>query len=797
MKRSMTVWIFLFGIVFITPFTPLNTTAAVPLQITYQGQLTDTEGNPVPDGDYEMAFALYDVPTGGSALWSEAQSVTVINGIYTVILGQPGNELKPIHFTHDRYVGVTVGTDSEMTPRQPVTSVAYALRAGVANMVATGGVTTIMIEDGAVTSPKVADNAITQSKLVNASVTPAKIQDGATLLEITDDDGSGSGLDADLLDGLDSSAFMPAGVDNWVNEVGDTMTGKLEISVESGDGLSSTTLSSSAGSRGVYGYASGTTGYVSGVLGRSDSTSGTGVYGHATASTGTTHGVYGYSYSTSGYGVYGTAPTYGLYGSATATSGTTFGVWGRSASTAGRGVFGWASAGSDETSGVYGQSDSDEGRGVYGHATATSGETCGVWGQSDSTSGRGVYGVATASTSSGTYGVYGQSAGTYGIGVYGTAPQGGVRGIASASSGTTYGVFGLSNSTNGRGVYGGATAESGETYGVYGHNESNDGCGVRGVSTGTEGTGVHGYGGAYGVYGEVWRSSGTAVLGYANHAENCYGVSGISETSSGIGIYGLGGVHGVYGRSDAQGGEGVYGWATGIFTTTGVRGRSDSTSGRGVYGYATATTGYTYGVRGQSDSTSGRAVYGACSQSSGYDFYAGGAGANYLPFTGAHETKLSPDFPEEVEPGLIVAATGQAQIRQNPDGSVNLSSTLPTVKLADTPHDKAVFGVLVAEASLPEDHWYEAQEGERFASVNALGEGRVWVADINGAIEAGDYITTSSIPGYGQKQADDLLHSYTLGKAIETVDWDQVTGMVEIDGKAYKVYLIAVVYMSG
>lgn len=54
-----------------------------------------------------------------------------------------------------------------------------------------------------------------------------------------------------------------------------------------------------------------------------------------------------------------------------------------------------------------------------------------------------------------------------------------------------------------------------------------------------------------------------------------------------------------------------------------------------------------------------------------------------------------------------------------------------------------------------------------------------------------------AIPGYGQKQNDDLLHSYTLGKAIETVDWDTVTEVVEIDGKTYKVYLIAVVYTSG
>ncbi|GAH65138.1 unnamed protein product, partial [marine sediment metagenome] len=140
---------------------------------------------------------------------------------------------------------------------------------------------------------------------------------------------------------------------------------------------------------------------------------------------------------------------------------------------------------------------------------------------------------------------------------------------------------------------------------------------------------------------------------------------------------------------------------------------------------------------------------------------------------------------------------GQTEVRQDEDGTVSISSTLPTVKLSDVANDKAVFGVLVAEVPIPEDHWYQAQETERFATVNALGEGRVWVCNINGEIEAGDYITTSSVPGYGQKQYDNLLRSCTLGKAIEAVDWDSVTETIEFNGQTFKIYLIAVVYTSG
>jgi hypothetical protein len=254
---------------------------------------------------------------------------------------------------------------------------------------------------------------------------------------------------------------------------------------------------------------------------------------------------------------------------------------------------------------------------------------------------------------------------------------------------------------------------------------------------------------------------------------------GVYSSGSEAGVHGVDSEHGSYGRL----GSGLYG-VYGSGFTYGVYG---SGSYSGVSG-----SGSTYGVYGSSVYDTG--VYGSGAT---YDFYAGGFGVNYGPFTGGHEVKLSDDFPKDVEPGLIVSVTGLTQMRYDEDGEVSISSTLPTVKLSDIANDKAVFGVLVAEVPLCEDHWYQATETERFATVNALGEGRVWVSNINGNIEAGDYISTSTIPGYGQIQADDLLHSYTLGKAIDTVDWNSVSETVEYNGQIYKRYLIAVIYTSG
>jgi hypothetical protein len=286
------------------------------------------------------------------------------------------------------------------------------------------------------------------------------------------------------------------------------------------------------------------------------------------------------------------------------------------------------------------------------------------------------------------------------------------------------------------------------------------------------GKAIAGYGGLYGVYG---YGLDTGVYGQGD-----YGVHG---SGSSVGVYAEGGSVGVYGYGPSY--YGVYGYGSiGVYGygSIGVYAHGGST---GIYSY-----GDTYGVKGQSN------TYGVYGYAGTYDFYAGGSG-RYGPFTGSHDVKLAPDFPKNVKRGMIVSVTGETQIRKDEKGEISISATLPTVKLSDKPNDKNVLGAFVSELPLPKDHWYKAKPGERFGVVNALGEGRVWVSNINGEIKAGDYITTSPIPGYGQKQDDDVVHSYTLGKATEDVDWSKVKDTIEFNGKIYKIYLIAVVYTSG
>ena len=59
----------------------------IPKQLSYQGVLTDTLGNPMPDNTYVMVFRLYSVSAAGTAFWTEVKNVPVKDGIFSTYLG--------------------------------------------------------------------------------------------------------------------------------------------------------------------------------------------------------------------------------------------------------------------------------------------------------------------------------------------------------------------------------------------------------------------------------------------------------------------------------------------------------------------------------------------------------------------------------------------------------------------------------------------------------------------------------------------------------------------------------------
>lgn len=105
--------------------------AAVPQTINYQGQLTNASGTPVNNA-IQMKFSIYSVETSGEAIWSEIQTVQVTKGIYSVVLGAI-NQISPSIIDGNLWLGVKVETDAEMTPRQKLNSVPFALNSNNAN----------------------------------------------------------------------------------------------------------------------------------------------------------------------------------------------------------------------------------------------------------------------------------------------------------------------------------------------------------------------------------------------------------------------------------------------------------------------------------------------------------------------------------------------------------------------------------------------------------------------------------------------------------------------------------------
>ena len=106
---------------------------------------------------------------------------------------------------------------------------------------------------------------------------------------------------------------------------------------------------------------------------------------------------------------------------------------------------------------------------------------------------------------------------------------------------------------------------------------------------------------------------------------------------------------------------------------------------------------------------------------------------------------------------------------------ISIEDAIPVVALSRKKKDKRVFGVLG-------DPKRNTNNNNRLI-VNSIGEGGICVSNTNGNIENGDYIQSSDLLGYGEKQDDDLLHNYTIAKS--TIDCN-----FELDSPYYQCHEI-------
>lgn len=168
---------------------------AVARLITYQGRLlTPSTGVNKPDGNYEITFRIYNHATAtaqANLRWMETQTVPVSKGLFSVALGSVTPIPSNVFTGQNLWLGVTVGTDPELAPRTRITAVAYALYA-----------------ENAATAANAtnAANAANAALLDNIDSTTFATEEEVLPL-VRAGDGSGSQVDADFLDGLDSGAF--------------------------------------------------------------------------------------------------------------------------------------------------------------------------------------------------------------------------------------------------------------------------------------------------------------------------------------------------------------------------------------------------------------------------------------------------------------------------------------------------------------------------------------------------------------------------------------------------------------
>jgi hypothetical protein len=113
--------------------------------------------------------------------------------------------------------------------------------------------------------------------------------------------------------------------------------------------------------------------------------------------------------------------------------------------------------------------------------------------------------------------------------------------------------------------------------------------------------------------------------------------------------------------------------------------------------------------------------------------------------------------------------------------AITIDESLPVVSLSNVAQDKACFGVVSSTEEANTVYRIETTNGgvishipktlgDNRVIVNSVGEGAIWVCDANGPLESGDYITTSNVAGYGQKQTGEFLANYTVAKI--TMDCD-------------------------
>ncbi len=287
----------------------------IPQLVNYQGIITNDAGDEIT-GTRNIQFLIYDAATSGSLLWSETQNVSIEEGLFNILLGSDVPIPYELFEESERYLAIKVETDSEMLPRQRLTSVGYAFHS----------MNTLLVNsqylpenDGVVNQP---EDPVSWFKLKDI---PSDFADGTddvgssgsgitqlnagTGLSVTNptgptttlglDMGHTNGINADMVDGNHASDFATSSHDHWGafwtdNTLTNNSIFRIHGNVPWADGIIVAENANNGPS-----------------IAGANHSSGHGVYGYNSA---TGNGVFGYGTSGSGVGAH-SVNSYGVHGS--------------------------------------------------------------------------------------------------------------------------------------------------------------------------------------------------------------------------------------------------------------------------------------------------------------------------------------------------------------------------------------------------------------------------------------------------------------------------------------------------
>jgi hypothetical protein len=661
---------------------------AVPDRLNFQGALTSATGTSLSDGTYLITFSLYDVASGGTPLWTEVQSVALLNGVFSVELGSV-NAITPDLFTSDSYLGIAVDSDAEMSPRRPLLSVGYAFKADDADTLdgldstELGDITAVNTGAGLTGGGAsgdltlIADTSYIQRR-VSSCVAGSSIRvinaDGTVICE-TDDDSGG-----DITEVLAGTGLAGGGNIDSVMLSADTAYLQRRIASNCTAGSSIRVIN-----------ADGT------VICETDMDSGGDIQG-VVAGTGLTGG------GTTGTVTMNAAIPFSLTSAATGSTIRGFNTY----------------TGLNSGYGVFGSMLGDYGSGVYGYA---SGAGNGVFGYSK----EGI-GVNAATGKSNAHAGYFSS--SVGVGLPGAS------------------LYAHSNSTSG--------------IALWAHNDNDAGTDAALVIS-HDGTGplMKGFGGDGG--NEEIRIDNNGSL----HIYSDTGLEAIRLTPDGGGYFEVAGQYNVgvyakytydestmYGRL-AGGGAGATGYYSAL--SYGQLG----TSSYGVYGQNGVASGY--GGRFYAYGTNATGIYAQCTSSGGWAGIFRGkvkiqnSGGQTVVEIGEgldYAEGFDVTDPLTVEPGSVMIL--------DPDNPGNLA-------VSHEPYDKKVAGIIAGANKLNSGVRLGAGQFDHDVAL----AGRVYcnVDASQQAVEIGDMLTTSSLPGYAMPASDpSLSRGAILGKAMQKIE---------------------------